>query len=597
MSGLAQRIATLSPEKRKLFLKNIAEKRENTAAYPVLMRRKDDVPAPLSFAQQRLWFLDQLEPGSTAYNVPLALRLRGAFNVSALEQTLREVVRRHESLRTRFVARAGSAYQHIDPVESFLFSIVPVADQDQVQPLIEQEAQQPFDLEQGPLFRARLLLVSKQDAILLLTLHHSISDGWSMGVLTNEIGQLYPAIVAGQPSPLPELPLQYADYALWQRNWLQGDVLNVQLDYWKKQLGGAEPLALPTDRSRPAVQTYRGSSQRLVISRELSQTLKLFSQREGSTLFMTLLAAWQVLLSHYSGQEDISVGTPIANRTQAQLEGLIGFFINTLVLRSDLSGNPDFREVLRRVKEVALGAYAHQDIPFEKLVDILQPERDRSRSPLFQVLFVLQNLPSKQQSWTDIQIEALESEHKSAKFDLSMAASESPLGLTFDLEYNTDLFDAATIERMLGHWQRLLAALTARPDVPVQELTFLSAQERQQLLVDWNEPQQQFPVTATLIESFERQVVLNPQAIAVADEQHSLTYAQLNAEANQLAHALRRDGVGPNQLVGLSMDRSVRLLVGVLGILKAGGPTCHWTQPIPLIACALCWPMPVSSAS
>ncbi|GCF07286.1 non-ribosomal peptide synthetase [Dictyobacter arantiisoli] len=571
MPGLAQRIATLSPEKRKLFLKNIAEKRENTASYPVLMRRKNDDLAPLSFAQQRLWFLEQLEPGLSTYTIPLALRLHGAFNVSALEQTLREIVRRHESLRTRFVSRAGVAYQQIDPIESFVFSIVPVEQEEQVQSLLEQEAQQPFDLEQGPLFRACLLLLSDREAVLLLTLHHSIADGWSMGVLTHELGQLYPAFVAGQPSPLPELPLQYADYALWQRQWLQGEVLDVQLDYWKKQLGGAEPLALPTDRARPAIQTHRGASQRIELSGELSQALKLFSQREGCTLFMTLLAAWQVLLSHYSGQDDISVGTPIANRTQAQLEDLIGFFINTLVLRSDLSGNPDFREVLRRVKEVSLGAYAHQDIPFEQLVDVVQPERDRSRSPLFQVLFVLQNLPEKQQTWTDIRIEAIEIEHKTAKFDLSLAASEAPQGLIFDLEYNTDLFDAETIERLLGHWQRLLSVLITQPEIPVQELTFLSSQERQQLLFDWNEPQQQFPVVDTLVQRFEQQARMHPQAIAVSDEQQSLTYAQLNARANQLAHALRRQGVEPNQLVGLSMDRSVQLLVGLLGILKASG--------------------------
>ncbi|GLV53936.1 hypothetical protein KDH_07870 [Dictyobacter sp. S3.2.2.5] len=571
MPGLAQRIATLSPEKRKLFLKNIAEKREHSASYPVLMRRKDGAPAPLSFAQQRLWFLDQLEPGSSVYNIPLALRLRGAFNVSALEQTLREIVRRHESLRTRFVSRAGEAYQQIDPVESFCLVIVSDVGQDQVPNLIEQEAQRPFDLEQGPLFRASLLVLSEREAILLLTLHHSIADGWSMGVLSHELGQLYPTFMAGQPSPLPELPLQYADYASWQRQWLQGEVLNVQLEYWKKQLGGSEPLALPTDHPRPAVQTYRGASRRLTLSNALSQRLKQLSQREGTTLFMTLLAAWQVLLSRYSGQEDISVGTPIANRTQEQVEGLIGFFVNMLVLRSDLSGNPDFREVLHRVKEVALQAYAHQDIPFEKLVDTLQPERDRSRSPLFQVLFVLQNLPAKQQQWTDIQIDVLEAPHRTAKFDVSMAASETPQGLVFDLEYNSDLFEAETIERLTGHWQRLLSALVSQPETPIQEISFLSAQERQQLLVDWNEPRQTFPVSETLVQSFERQVKAHPTAIAVVDEQQALSYAQLNARANQLAHALRRQGVGPNQLVGLCVDRSVHTLVGLLGILKAGG--------------------------
>ncbi|WP_338247660.1 amino acid adenylation domain-containing protein [Dictyobacter halimunensis] len=553
-----------------LLSQHLQEQDQLQAAAPVIEATPHDL-APLSFAQQRLWFLEQLEPGNIAYNIPLALHLRGALNVSALQRTIHEVVRRHESLRTRFVIIDGEAHQQIDPCTSFVFSLEPVEQDQSVQDLIEQEAQQPFDLEQGPLFRARLLQISAQEAIFLLTLHHSIADGWSLNILISEISQLYTAYVNGKPSPLATLPLQYADYALWQRQWLQGEVLDAQLAYWKEQLAGAEPLALLTDHPRPAVQTHRGACLRYELSSELSQRLKQLGQSEGTTLFMTLLAAWQVLLSRYSGQEDISVGTPIANRTQEQVEGLIGFFVNTLVLRSDLSGNPDFREVLHRVREVALQAYAHQDVPFEKLVEALQPERDRSRSPLFQALFGVQHVAPNTLTLPGLEVELPGSEATTAKFELSLTVVDTTQNLLCEFEYNSDLFEAETIERLAGHWQRLLSALVSQPETPIQEISFLCAQEQQQLLVDWNEPRQTFSVSETLVQSFERQVKAHPKAIAVADERDALSYAQLNARANQLAHALRRQGVGPNQLVGLCVDRSVHTLVGLLGILKAGG--------------------------
>ncbi|WP_172631850.1 non-ribosomal peptide synthetase, partial [Dictyobacter arantiisoli] len=553
-----------------LLAQHLQDRNNRQVAVPAIEAVPHDL-APLSFAQQRLWFLEQLEPGNIAYNIPLALHLRGALNVSALQQSLREVVLRHESLRTRFVFIHGEVRQQIEPIQSFTFVLEPVEHMQQVQHFIELEAQQPFNMEQGPLFRARLLQISAQEAVLLLTLHHSIADGWSISVLTKEISQLYTAAVTGKPFALSALPLQYADYALWQRQWLQGEVLDAQLAYWKEQLAGAEPLMLLTDHPRPAVQTYHGARRRVELSSELSQAIKQLGQREGTTLFMTLLAAWQVLLSHYSGQDDISVGTPIANRTQEQIEDLIGFFVNTLVLRSDLSGNPAFREVLRRVKEVVLEAYARQDVPFEKLVEVLQPERDRSRSPLFQVLFGVQHVAQNSLTLPGLEIELLGSEAKTAKFELSLTVVDTTQNLLCEFEYNTDLFEPETIERLIGHWQYLLTAIAIQPERPIQEIPFLSSQERQQLLFDWNEPQQQFPVVDTLVQRFEQQARTHPQAIAVSDEQQSLTYAQLNARANQLAHALRRQGVEPNQLVGLSMDRSVQLLVGLLGILKAGG--------------------------
>jgi amino acid adenylation domain-containing protein len=403
-------------------------------------------------------------------------------------------------------------------------------------------------------------------------MHHIISDGWSMGLLVKEVGVLYQAFLAEESSPLAELPIQYADYAVWQREWLQGAVLEKQLEYWRQQLGGELPvLELPTDHARPAVQSYAGARQTLRLTAELSEQLRRLSRAEGVTLFMTLLGAFQVLLSRYSGQQEIVVGTPIANRNRKETEDLIGFFVNTLVLRTDLSGDPDFREVLQRVKEVSLGAYAHQDIPFEKLVEELNPERNLSQTPLFQVMLVLQNTPPAEFELPGLRLESFdEAEIGTAKFDLTVMLSEDVEAIAGTFEYNTELFEASTIERMMGHFERLLESIVADPETRVSELQLLSAAEERQL-VEWNDTQREYPSSYSLQQLFEQQVERSPEAIALVYEAQQLSYAELNARANQLAHHLISLGVGAESLVGICLERSVEMVVGLLGILKAGG--------------------------
>ncbi|MFP2902949.1 condensation domain-containing protein, partial [Corallococcus sp. 4LFB] len=476
---------------------------------------------PLSFAQQRLWFLDQLEPGSAFYNIPTAVRLSGALDVAALRRTFTELVRRHESLRTTFRAQEGQPVQVVAPAAE-----VPLAQVDlssdanaeaRAQALAEEEVRRPFDLERGPLFRVTLIRLSDTEHVLLLSVHHIVSDGWSRGVLIREVGTLYGAFSTGQPSPLPELPVQYADYAAWQRGWLRGEVLEAQLGYWKQQLAGApHALELPTDKPRPAMQTFRGTSRSVTLPAALRDALWELSRQEGATPFMTLLAAWQVVLSRYSGQDDISVGTPIAGRNRAELEGLIGFFINTLVLRTRLDGNPSFRQTLRQVREVALGAYAHQEVPFEKLVEELKPERDMSRSSLFQVMFSLQNatLPSVQLP-TGLRLRPIEAEGETVKFELSLSVMESASGLAVALEYSTDLFEAATAERMLKHFGVLLEGIAARPDARVLDLPLLGEVERQQVLVEWNATDVVLPEGQGIPERFAELARVQPEAPAV----------------------------------------------------------------------------------
>ena len=438
--------------------------------------------------------------------------------------------------------------------------------------LAAEEFRRPFDLAHGPLLRVNLLRLGDKEHILLLTLHHIISDGWSMGILVQEMATLYEAFSHGTVPSLPELPIQYADFAEWQREWLQGEVLESQISYWKEQLGGNLPIVeLPTDHPRPAVQTYRGKRKSRVLRKTLHEALKALSQREGVTLFMTLLAAFQTLLHRYTGQDDIIVGSATANRNRLEIEGLIGFFVNTLVLRTDLSGNPTFRELLKRVREVALGAYAHQDLPFDKLVEELQVPRDLSYNPLFQVMFVLQNAPMEPLQLSGLTLSPLEAETDTAKFDLTLELTEGPEGLTSSIEYNTDLFDSDTIERMVGHFQTLLQGIVANPDARLSELPLLTEPERHQLLVEWNATQTDYPRDKCIHELFEEQVERTPDAVALVFEDQRLTYRELNRRANQLAHYLRKLGVGPEVLVGICMERSLEMVVGLLGILKAGG--------------------------
>jgi len=525
---------------------------------------------PLSFAQERLWMLDRILPMPCAYNVARGIELRGPLNESALTKALDDLIQRHETLRTRIDAPDAAPVQRILPDGQVVLRIDDVQTRAEATRRAEAEAQAPFDLN-GPLVRARLLRLAREEHWLLLTLHHIVTDGWSMGVLWRELALLYEARCRGQEAALAPLPVQYADYALWQREWLQGAVLERQLGYWKRALADVPALELPTDRRRPLVSSYRGARVRFELAPALTQALKALSRAERATLFMTLLAAFQVLLYRYSGQEDLAVGVPVAGRSRPELEGLVGFFVNTLVLRGDLSGQPSFREYLARVRERALEAYAHQDLPFEKLVEELAPRRDASRNPLFQVMFVLQNTPQERWQLPGVQVEPLAIDTHSAKFDLTMELTEAEGRLLGVLEYATDLFDAATAERMLGHFRVLLESIVADAGQRVAQLELLEAAERRRLLVEWNDTARPYPREATIQALFEAQVERSPGAIAVSCAGQELTYGELNARANRLAHELRTRGVGPDVLVGLCLERSLELVVALLGVLKAGG--------------------------
>nr|WP_267255905.1 condensation domain-containing protein [Nostoc sphaeroides] len=517
---------------------------------------------PLSFAQQRLWFLSQLEPNSSAYNIPTAVRLTGKLNVAALSKSLNEIIRRHEILRTTFTVVDGEAIQVIAKGENFTFSVIDLQvlseekKQQEVSKLAALEAQKPFDLLQGQLLRASLLQLAETEYVVLLTMHHIVSDGWSTGIFIQELTALYTAFSQGQPSPIPDLPIQYADFAIWQRQWLQGEVLQTQLNYWKQQLGGNLPiLELPSDRPRPAIQSNNGATQRFQLSKSLTEKLKNLSNQEGVTLYMTLLAAFKVLLYRYTQQEDIIVGTPIANRDRTEIEGLIGFFVNTLVMRTNLANNPTCREFLQQVREVTLSAYAHQYLPFERLVEKLQPGRDLSHSPLFQVMFVLQNATTEPINLPELTLQELRLEKNTTKFDLTLSLSETETGLQGDLEYNTDIFDTDRITRMLGHFQVVLEGIVANPQQRLSELPLLTAIEQHQLLVEWNNTDIEYPQNQCIHQLFEAQVEKTPDAVAVVFENQQLTYRELNTKANQLAHYLQKLGVKPEILVGICVER------------------------------------------
>ena len=543
-----------------------------------------------SFAQQRLWFLDQLIPGTCFYNVPVTLRLIGPINPTALTQSFNEIVRRHEALRTTFEWMNGQPVQVIAPHLRLSIPIIdlqylPTPEQNsELKRLLSEEMQRPFDLSQGPLLRLMLIQTSETECVLLLNLHHIVFDEWSSGLLIQELGVLYTAFKQGQPSPLKDLPIQYADFAHWQREWLQGDVLDAQLAYWRQQLKQVPALDLPTDRPR-LVQSYRGTTQQVEISQGLTAALEALSQQEGVTLFMTLLAAFQTLLHRYTGQTDVVVGSPIANRNRSELEGLIGFFVNSLVLRTDLSSNPTFRELLDRVRTVALAAYAHQDVPFEKLVEELHPVRHLSRNPLFQVVFALQNAPMEQLELPGLTLKSLNIETKTTRFDLELYLWECSedfrslwgdgwkhsAGLRGVMVYNPDLFDQTTIFRLLDSFQTLLEELVANPNRHLSELPVLTRSQQQQQLVEWNQTQCEYPHDRCIHQLFEAQVQRSPDAIAVQFGDNSFTYQELNQGSNQLAHYLQTLGVGMGSRVGICMERSTEMIAGLLGILKTGG--------------------------
>ncbi len=546
------------------------------APLPIRRRAKDEA-SPLSFAQERLWFLEQLEPGSSAYNICRAARLTGTLNVEALQSSLDEMVRRHEVLRVTFDVVDGRPVQVIVPEQKLSMSLIELqqstSDRDvEARRLITDEAWRPFDLSAGPLLRTKLLRLGVGDHILILTTHHIVSDAWSMGILNRELWTLYDTYANGRPYPLKDLAVQYVDYAVWQREWLQGEVLERSLSYWKQQLAIDLPvLSLPTNFPRPPIQSFRGARQRVALPESLTTALNELSQREGVTLFMTLLAAFQTLLYRYTGQEDIVIGAPVANRARIEVEELIGFFVNTLVLRTDLSGKPTFRELLLRVRDVCFGAYANQDLPFEKLVEELKPERDLSRNPLFQVMFLLQNAPSHMPKLAELTIGRIGVDTGTSKFDLTLGLAERDDKLVGFFEYNTDLFDHSTIERMIAHFETLLEGIVVNPDRTLSTLPILTEAERHQLLVAWNDTAVDYPKDSCMHELFEAQVEKTPEAIAVEVGGKCLTYRELNGRANQVARYLQGLGVGAEKLVGICVERSLEMVVGLLGILKAGG--------------------------
>ncbi|HVS00394.1 MAG TPA: amino acid adenylation domain-containing protein [Thermoanaerobaculia bacterium] len=530
---------------------------------------------PLSSAQRRLWFLHRFQGGSGVYNMPTLLRVRGPLCRPALAAALAEVTRRHEALRTVFTSVDGEPVQVVLP---FTPPALPVIDlsvlpeterRAEADRLAAAEVQTPFELEEGPLSRTVLFALGTEEHALLVNAHHIVTDGWSVGVLVREVAALYEASAAGRPSPLPELPVQYGDFAVWQRTWLNGAVLEAQLDHWRQRLAGAPVvLDLPTDRPRPPVQTFRGAVEPLLLSRELARGLEQAGRAQGATLFMTLLAGFQTLLGRVSGQDDLLVGSPVANRNRAETEDLIGFFVNTLVLRTGLAGDPTFAELLGRVRAVSLAAYAHQDVPFERLVEALAPERDLSRTPLFQVVFGLHNAPMPQMELAPGLELTLEEPHTgTSKFDLSLMLEESRDGLAGTIEYSTDLFDAATVRRLARSFQVLLEAAAADPATRLSDLPLLTAEERRQVLGDWNDTAIDFPRDVPVHRLVEARAAAAPGAAAVA----SLTYGELNERANRLARYLRRLGAGPERVVAVLLERSAELATAALAVLKAGG--------------------------
>jgi len=558
-------------------VENLLKNGQSVQALPLIpIPRSESIP--LSFAQARLWFLDQFQPNSSFYNIPLALRLSGHINIAALQSSIKEIIQRHEALRTNFAIVEGQPVQVIASTLTFQLQVVNLSHLSESQREIEAkrlatvEANRPFNLEQEPLLRGVVLQLGETEYLLLLTMHHIISDGWSLGVLVRELTELYKAFCTGKPPVLPELPVQYADFAVWQRQWLTGEILETQLHYWKEQLKNAPNLLeLPTDRARPVVQTFQGGYYRAVLPQELSAELATLGKRAGVTLFMTLFAAFQTLLYRYSGQDDIVVGTPVAGRNRRELEGLIGFFVNTLVLRTDLGGNPSFEQLLGTVKEVALQAYAHQDLPFEQLVEALQPERSLSYTPLFQVMFSLDDALVPAVELPELSVSSYPVEIGTAKFDLGLSMENTASGLIGVWEYNTDLFDETTIARMAGHYQTLLEAIAANPKQEISELPLLTPAERQQLHMEWNNTWAEYPQDRCIHQLFEEQVERSPDAVAVVFKGEQLTYRELNARANQLAHYLGELGVKPEVLVGICVESSFDTIVGILGILKADG--------------------------
>ncbi|NTX38450.1 amino acid adenylation domain-containing protein, partial [Myxococcus sp. CA033] len=575
VSALAGRIDALVALQPGEVLEPLHPSREARPSSLVPCERQ----AELSFAQQRLWFLDQYAPGSPLYNLPAALRLEGTLDVAALERAFTELVCRHQSLRTVFPARDGRPLQVVAHAGNAPMALevedlryLPESEREAIGlRTVREEARRPFDLVRGPLLRARVLRLTEREHVVVVTMHHIISDAWSISVLIREVVALYEAFSAGRPSPLPELPLQYADHAVRQRERLRGEALERQLSWWRQRLEGAPPaLELPADHPRIAGASNPGAVLKVELPVGLVRMLRGFCRQEGATLFMGLLAGLQALLSRYSGQDDICVGAPVAGRTSPETEGLIGFFVNTLVLRTKLDGDPTFRELMSRVRETTLGAYSHQDVPFEKLVEALQPERQPKRSPFFEVALVLVNTPMAALESPGLRFRPLDVDSGTSKFDFTLTLSESPTGLSGMLEYRTDLYEPATAERLVAHLERLLERAVVAPHLRLSELSLVTELDRHLVLETWNATTVESRIEVCAHELVEAQAGRTPEAVAVVFEGEELTYAQLEKRANQLAWHLGGAGVGAGDRVGLCMERSLEQLVGVLGILKAG---------------------------
>jgi amino acid adenylation domain-containing protein len=572
MKPTALDTSQLSPERQALLTRLLKDRGVDMAPRTIPRRRTADRCAA-SFAQRRLWFLDQLAPGNPFYNLAVPIRLPMTLDVLALERTVSAIVERHEALRTTFDAVDGEPVQVIGAPQPVSIPVIdlrhlpPDVRERETARLAAESARLPFDLRRGPLLRTAVLRVDTNDYLFLVTMHHIISDGWSAAVFGRELQAIYPAMAFGYRAALPDLPVQYGDFAEWQREWLQGPVLETQLAYWRQQLFEAPVLALPTDRPRPPMSSFRGAVQTFRLSPDLLDALRALGQRARVTLFMTLLAGFQALLARYSGQPDIVVGAPIAGRSRPELEPLIGFFVNTLVLRTDLSGDPTTVELLARVRRVVLDAFAHVDVPFEKLVEELQPRRDLSRNPLCQVALQLLELPGNGSQGAP----SPPIDKQTAVLDIVVTLTQGPHGMDGVVEYSTDLFDENTIARLLGHYEQLLRGMVTNPETSISALPLLPPAERDQILIEWNDTVRPFETDLTFHQLFERQAASTPDSIAVSFGKEQWSYATLNRRANQLAACLRARGVAPDVLVAIAMERSLDMVVAVLGTLKAGG--------------------------
>ena len=546
---LVSRFLRLPLEQRQQFYQRLQSRGMSFAQLPIASIREDGQHLPLSYAQERQWFLWQLDPDSAAYHVPGALRLSGRLDKAALQRSFDTLVARHESLRTRLHLDGEQRAQEVLP-QAVIEIAERAVDEANLKASVEAEIARPFDLQQGPLLRVSLLALSDQEHVLVLVQHHIVSDGWSMGVMVQELMQLYAAYSQGQDCALAPLPIQYADYALWQRSWMEAGEKARQLTYWRELLSGTQPvLELPFDQPRPAQQSFRGARQDIALEPALVEGLKALAQREGVTMFMLLLASFQAFLYRYSGQPDIRVGVPIANRNRVETESLIGFFVNTQVLKADLDGQMSFAQLLQHTKRRALEAQAHQDLPFEQLVEALQPERSLSHNPLFQVMFNHQaRSHSAGQQLPGLSVANLELDSHSAQFDLSLDTQESGEGIWASLTYATDLFSAATVARMGEHWLGLLRDAVANSALPLQDLATLDAHEREHILYQWSSTERGYPQGQWVHQLIEAQALTQPEAPALRFNDVSLSYAELNSRANRLAHRLIEAGVAPDVL-------------------------------------------------